>query len=362
VKNKARFLELLDTYIAGHLLPGEYSELFDYIDSSEYDSLLQEHIEAHADDQVSMANLPPHRAQEIMVNILSSEKNTAELIPMVTRKTNFFRLTAYAAAAVLLVVAGVVLFRKYDAGGSAGRDLITLHQSSIEKRNNASDKPLQMRLEDGTIVMLDPGASLRFPTHFSGGRREVSLEGKAFFSVAKMADRPFYVYYNNIVTHVLGTSFTIRPDKMKNMVQIEVHTGKVEVYEDMKPVGNNGKTSENEMILTPNQRVTIHEESHQFVPSVVDRPMPLQREDATNPSIKESGFVDEPIPHILSLLHDKYGIEILVDNDKLNNCLFTGDIKEESLYNQLDILCMSLNASYEMKGTKILIKGPGCAH
>jgi len=36
------------------------------------------------------------------------------------------------------------------------------------------------------------------------------------------------------------------------------------------------------------------------------------------------------------------------------------DISDEDLYGKLDILCKAINATYEPKETRILLKGPGC--
>jgi transmembrane sensor len=49
-----------------------------------------------------------------------------------------------------------------------------------------------------------------------------------------------------------------------------------------------------------------------------------------------------------------------VENENLNNCLFTGDLSAQDLYTKLRILTLTINASYEINGTKILLKGEGC--
>ncbi|WP_315820799.1 hypothetical protein [Paraflavitalea speifideaquila] len=36
---------------------------------------------------------------------------------------------------------------------------------------------------------------------------------------------------------------------------------------------------------------------------------------------------------------------------------FSGDIKGQNLYDQLEIICQSIQASYEVRGTRILVKG-----
>jgi len=51
---------------------------------------------------------------------------------------------------------------------------------------------------------------------------------------------------------------------------------------------------------------------------------------------------------------------MVMENESLAKCLFTGDIKGQNLYDQLEIICESVAATYEIRGTRILIKGSGC--
>ncbi|MDR0543836.1 MAG: FecR domain-containing protein [Odoribacteraceae bacterium] len=66
-----------------------------------------------------------------------------------------------------------------------------------------------LTLSDGTRVYLNAESRLRFPVSFSGERREVELEGEAFFEVRGEA-RPFVARAGGVETVVLGTSFNIR--------------------------------------------------------------------------------------------------------------------------------------------------------
>ena len=50
----------------------------------------------------------------------------------------------------------------------------------------------------------------------------------------------------------------------------------------------------------------------------------------------------------------------MVENEAIYKCPFTGDISQQNLYTKLDIINKVLKTTYEVKGTKILIKGKGC--
>ena len=64
-------------------------------------------------------------------------------------------------------------------------------------------------LPDGSVVWLNSESSLRYPTRFSGKRREVELQGQGFFEVERDEQMPFEVKSGDLRVEVLGTSFDI---------------------------------------------------------------------------------------------------------------------------------------------------------
>lgn len=70
----------------------------------------------------------------------------------------------------------------------------------------------QVRLADGTQVMLNVDSELRIPTDLdeAGSVRDVYLDGEAYFEVSSNPERPFRVHSGGTVTRVLGTAFSVR--------------------------------------------------------------------------------------------------------------------------------------------------------
>ena len=66
-----------------------------------------------------------------------------------------------------------------------------------------------LELLDGTKVWLNSDSELRFPVTFVGDRRNVEIEGEAYFEVAKDEGKPFHVLANGVDIKVLGTSFNV---------------------------------------------------------------------------------------------------------------------------------------------------------
>ena len=52
------------------------------------------------------------------------------------------------------------------------------------------EKPTLVKtLEDGSVVYLAQESTLKYPEHFAEDKREVNLQGEAFFDVAKKPER-----------------------------------------------------------------------------------------------------------------------------------------------------------------------------
>ena len=65
-------------------------------------------------------------------------------------------------------------------------------------------------LSDGTVVYLNSGSTLRFPSSFNGQKtRNVELIGEGNFTVAKNIEQPFIVDIRKMQIKVLGTTFNV---------------------------------------------------------------------------------------------------------------------------------------------------------
>ena len=82
-------------------------------------------------------------------------------------------------------------------------------------------------LADGSAVWLKEGSSLRIPEVFAENNRKLSLQGEAFFDVAKNAQYPLYVSTNYVNIKVLGTAFNVKTDEKHQNVETVLARGKV---------------------------------------------------------------------------------------------------------------------------------------
>jgi len=108
----------------------------------------------------------------------------------------------------------------YDAKNIAGQ--VVHHMITTPKGGE-----YEVQLPDGSLVWINAGTSLRYPTAFTGKERLVELEGEAYFEVAKDASRPFIVQSGQGRITVLGTHFNVRAYKDEPGMKTTLKEGSV---------------------------------------------------------------------------------------------------------------------------------------
>eukprot|EP01133_Synstelium_polycarpum_P012687 gene12687-14896_t len=342
--DKKSFLDLLDRYQVNQCTQEEQLEVEHWF------STLNEGTET----ELSEENL-----SEISSRILSrlQQQQTAEKPHTNTIPLRWYKIAVAAVISVIAISVAVQFFRTNRSERSflnenKGAELISYV--------NTSKKLLTIALSDHSQVELQPGSTLTYPKVFTGNSRPVYLKGNAFFQVSKNPSRPFYVYNNNLVVRVVGTSFFIK-EAGKKATQVDVRTGKVEVKENINRNFLPGLLSKplSAVLVTPNQKALFEEDQKEIRKTLVDEPVRLQSE---NSCAKANAYQFEEcsMKDILNLLSKDYGIEIKVENTGIYNCTFTGDLNNKGLYDQLNLICQSISGSYKVLGTKILVYGTTC--
>lgn len=255
-------------------------------------------------------------------------------------------------AALLFVFAGLGLL----AFPYLKENLKTPENRSItQETENNSLKPLSLKLSDGTWVKLQKGSKLEVARDFGQQTRRVYLTGEAFFEVQKDVHRPFLVYAGGVVTKVLGTSFTIRAYQRETRTSVDVRTGHVTVYPQEK-AGTGISPHPEQILLTPNQKVVFEKEKGKLVKTLVEKPVVVTSFTEKNPF----DFNETPIPQVLTVLQRAYGVKIVFDAELLEKCTLNAVFSTETLYEQIDMICETIQARYEIADGQIVIYARGC--
>jgi len=300
--------------------------------------------------------LNPLEKEQISQRLLSNIRQT---LPSARKHKNLrpsgFLMLKIAASLIIVVLVTYLLIPRPPVTYSNETRQIVPSTDQISHTNNTKGI-LKILLPDSSSVELKPYSEISYAKKWDDQKREVHLIGEAFFEVVKDSKRPFYVYGGEVVTKVLGTSFSVKAAQNAETIEVAVRTGKVSVYEDAQNMSSQNGTDASGVILTPNEKVEYYIKDNHWVTSLVEEPKALP---TANKAV-DFVFSDTPISEIIKSIEGTYSIDVIMENDASHSCTFTGDVSMMELYDILDVICKSTGTNYEVKGTKILITGRAC--
>ncbi len=168
-------------------------------------------------------------------------------------------------AAIIFIVVGIGAYFYVNQYTGAKNDQIGKNDIRFLNKAIPFGQKLTIKLSDGSTVKINSGSTLKYPESFKHDRREVYLEGEAFFEVQRDENRPFIVHSKKLETIVLGTSFNIRAYKEDEKVEVAVVTGKVKVKRE-------STDNDSEVVLLPSEMVIVDKlemEKIEFTPEKV---------------------------------------------------------------------------------------------
>ncbi|QDH80262.1 DUF4974 domain-containing protein [Echinicola soli] len=204
-----------------------------------------------------------------------------------------------------------------------------------------------LTLGDGTVVRLNSGSRLTYPSQFSDSVRRVTLEGEAFFEVMKDSARPFRISTGDLTTTVLGTSFNIStfdPD----LTRVTVKSGKVMVADA------SGKDRES-LYLLPGEQAVYHTVTSQLFKREVDLETYMGWKDGIITLDQVS------LGEAVETLERWYGVAISFENPAIAHCRISGKYNNDKLVNILENLVFVLDMDYQfIDRRQIMITGQPC--
>lgn len=334
--NKQSFLDLLTRYQQGNCTESEKTWVNQW-----YNLLGDKNIK----------NLSSVELNEMKDSVwLKLEKHTRQPTKTRTLKTVWFKVAIAASITIAFVISSLYLTRNRSEQSFLNAN----SELSLISKTNTSSKPILILLSDKSEITLKPNASIIYPKVFAVNGRKVYLKGDAFFSISKNRKKPFYVYNNNLVVRVLGTSFFIKESAHDLPAEVAVRTGKVRIDEntDCRLITLPGTQVAKPVLLTPNQKGVY--KNHVINSTVVEEPI-LLSVAYNKPEVADYNFKEERLSAIFKTLSKAYGIEIKSENSEILDYTFTGDMNSKGLYEQLSLICGSISGKYDVIGTTILV-------
>lgn len=181
-------------------------------------------------------------------------------------------------------------------------------------------------LPDGSVVWLNSGSKLNYPSNFIG-QRNIQLEGEAYFDVVKSRN-PFVVSTRYGDVKVLGTSFNV-----KAYADDDFQTTLVEGAVNVE-VGANRP-----IILKPGQQAFVNESNRLEIQTV-------ETEVFTSWKDGKLIFYREPFEKVAKRMERWYNVNIEIDNEEMKDLWFTGTIEMETLSEVMELIRHSMPVKY----------------
>lgn len=197
-----------------------------------------------------------------------------------------------------------------------------------------------LTLADGTNVWLNARSEMRYPAVFTGNKREITLDGEAYFEVTHNEDKPFVVQTNKCNVEVLGTKFNVEAYSDSEDFCTSLMEGSVRVSDKRNP-------SET-VLLSPNHMVSL--ENGQLSTS------PISDFDVFRWKEGLICFRNMNFEQLMLRFEKCYGVRIVVENKHLVNYICSGKFRiSDGIDNVLRILQKDAKYSFERNNDESVI-------
>ncbi len=263
-----------------------------------------------------------------------------------TKKQRFIHSIVFrriAAAFIIFSILGIL----YLLGNKSESNEVKIASNEYVKKTNPAGQKSRIFLSDGSVVWLNARSSISYFKHFADSARTVTLEGEAFFDVAKDSLSPFIVRTNGINIEVLGTQFNVNSSKYSKEVVVALVEGVVKVFAD-----SNNNDSNAKMIL-PGEGIIIsnqHDRIDNFTFDISDSYNPYS-------SWKDGVMVfnGESYDEFVTKIELWYGIEVHVEGIPSGDWEIRGNFSNESLENIIKSISFNKEFTYKIDRKKLLL-------
>ena len=245
-------------------------------------------------------------------------------------RTVLFEAIKIAAVFVITVACGTYFYKSEIR--KIGEAMNTIKVPAGQRAN--------LTLPDGTNVWLNARSEMRYPAVFKGNKREITLDGEAYFEVTHNEDKPFVVQTNKCNVEVLGTKFNVEAYSDSEDFCTSLMEGSVRVSDK----GNPSET----VLLSPNHMVSL--ENGQLSTS------PILDFDVFRWKEGLICFRNMNFEQLMLRFEKCYGVRIVVENKHLVNYICSGKFRiSDGIDNALRILQKDAKYSFERNNDESVI-------
>lgn len=310
-----RIEELLPRYCEGLATDEERLLVEAWIDESEENRRVAKQIHTlylAADTMQVMKKVDTEKALTKVKGRMSDNES---------KRTTWWQRAQRAAAVLFIPLLVTLLVQNF------GTDRQELAQMMEVKTNPGMMTSLT--LPDGTVVFLNSESTLSYPSQFDGDVRNVTLQGEAYFEVAKNPEKKFIVSTSHqSQIEVLGTHFNVEAYEKEDRISATLVEGKIGF------IFNQGNVSK-KVLMDPGQKLVYDSK---------DSKVQLYATTGESELAWKEGkiiFRNTPLEEGLRMLEKRYNVEFIIKNNRLKEDSFTGTFTNQRLERILEYFQLS---------------------
>ncbi len=244
-----------------------------------------------------------------------------------SKKSMYNQLVRYAAFLTIpLLLSSLILGYLYFGG--------TEDEEKYAEVMAASGAVIRYELPDHSVVWLNAGSTLRYPTVFRKNNRNVELKGEAYFEVQADKERPFYVRTSNgLSVYVYGTKFNVAAYDDDDYIETVLEKGKVNVI----------TPTQETIVLAPGEQLLYDKNSQKTTKNKVDVYGKVAWKDG------KLIFRNASLEEIFKRLERHFNVEIQFDNRYGKEYKYRATFRTETLPQILDYLARSADMKWKIE-------------
>jgi hypothetical protein len=212
------------------------------------------------------------------------------------------------------------------------------NNATVNTLSVPAGKGYALILSDGSEIRLNAATTLRFPFTFTGGKREISISGEAYFKIAAKSAQPFIVHTPQSDIEVLGTAFNVNTYG-DAAVAVSLIEGAVKV-----------KAGNTVSLLKPGFQAVYHRQKGMET-------MSFDKSEVLSWLNGEVFFHEATLQEIARMISRCYGITAVLDNPAITSKRFSGVLdRKKPVTAFLEHIQKTSEASYYYKGSILHFK------
>ncbi|MBN1407845.1 MAG: FecR domain-containing protein [Calditrichaceae bacterium] len=232
------------------------------------------------------------------------------------------RLAFTLAALIMALIISVIIFQN-------------LNEKEIRYQtfSAANKQKVDVRLSDGSSIKLNSGSSIIVRDEFDDDKREVKLNGEAYFDVAK-ENRPCIILTDNAKIEVLGTSFNVWT--RDNQTRVIVKEGTVRL---------SAVNSDHDFVLVQADQMS----------QVIENETPIGIKNIQ--ADRYIGWIEGklvfehcPLDEFIGEIERQYNIDVDIQPENIKHLKLTGTFDNLPIDQVLASVCLTFDLDYSSSG------------